>query len=82
MTFVYVSGLGTDSTAHGHVMWARVKGETENGLLRLPFKAVYMFRPFGIQPLHGIRSKTNLYQVRFPLHAEHDSAVMPITVPF
>jgi hypothetical protein len=39
-------------------MWARVKGKTENDLLKLPFKAAYMFRPAGIQPLHGIRSKT------------------------
>lgn len=62
MTFVYVSGTGTDSTEHGRIMWARVKGETENALLRLPFKAAYMFRPGFIQPLHGIRSKTKLYR--------------------
>jgi hypothetical protein len=40
------------------VRWARVKGKTENDLLKLPFKAAYMFRPAGIQPLHGVRSKT------------------------
>lgn len=62
MTFVYVSGAGTDSTEQGRSMWARVKGRTENALLRLPFKAAYMFRPGAIQPLHGIRSKTPLYQ--------------------
>jgi uncharacterized protein YbjT (DUF2867 family) len=62
MTFVYVTGAGTDSTEQGRVMWARVKGATENALLRLPFKAAYMFRPAAIQPLHGIRSKTQLYQ--------------------
>src|ERR1700692_3306319 len=62
MTFVYVSGAGTDSSEKGRVMWARVKGATENALLRMPFKAAYMFRPAVIQPLHGIRSKTNLYQ--------------------
>jgi uncharacterized protein YbjT (DUF2867 family) len=62
MTFLYVSGAGTDSTERGRVMWARVKGETENALLRLPFKAAYMFRPGFIQPLHGIKSKTKLYQ--------------------
>src|SRR5262249_36375270 len=61
MTFVYVSGAGTDSSEHGRSMWARVKGETENALLRLPFKAV-MFRPGFIAPLHGIRSKTALYR--------------------
>jgi uncharacterized protein YbjT (DUF2867 family) len=67
MTFVYVSGAGTDSTKHGRVMWARVKGETENALLRLPFKAAYMFRPGGIQPLHGITSKTKSYRILYAL---------------
>ena len=62
MTFVYVSGQGTDSSEKGRVMWARVKGATENGLLKLPFKAAYMFRPGIIRPLHGVRSKTALYQ--------------------
>jgi uncharacterized protein YbjT (DUF2867 family) len=58
MVFIYVTGRGTDSTERGNLMWARVKGKTENDLLKLPFKAAYMFRPAGIQPLHGIRSKT------------------------
>ena len=58
MVFIYVTGQGTDSTEQGRLMWARVKGKTENDLLRLPFKAAYMFRPAAIQPLHGIRSKT------------------------
>jgi len=62
MTFIYVSGQGTDSTEKGRVMWARVKGATENALLKLPFKAVCMFRPGIIRPLHGVRSKTPLYQ--------------------
>jgi len=57
MVFVYVTGRGTDSTERGSLMWARVKGKTENDLLKLPFKAAYMFRAAGIQPLHGIRSK-------------------------
>jgi uncharacterized protein YbjT (DUF2867 family) len=61
MTFTYVTGAGTDSSERGSSMWARVKGATENALLRLPFKAAYMFRPGMIQPLHGIRSKTPLY---------------------
>jgi uncharacterized protein YbjT (DUF2867 family) len=65
MTFIYVSGAGTDSTGRGRIMWARVKGETENALLRLPFKAAYMFRPGVIQPLHGITSKTRLYRVLY-----------------
>jgi uncharacterized protein YbjT (DUF2867 family) len=67
MTFVYVSGAGTDSSEHGRLMWARVKGKTENALLRLPFKAVYLFRPGFIQPLHGIRSKTAVYRVFYIL---------------
>ncbi|MEP6567976.1 MAG: epimerase, partial [Mesorhizobium sp.] len=58
MTFTYVTGQGTDSTELGRVMWARIKGKTENDLRKLPFKAAYMFRPGGIQPLHGVRSKT------------------------
>jgi uncharacterized protein YbjT (DUF2867 family) len=58
MVFIYVTGQGTDSSESGRLMWARVKGKTENDLLKLPFKAAYMFRPAGIQPLHGIRSKT------------------------
>ncbi len=61
MTFIYVSGTGTDSSEKGRTMWARVKGATENALLRLPFKAAYMFRPGFIQPLDGIKSKTKLY---------------------
>jgi uncharacterized protein YbjT (DUF2867 family) len=69
MTFIYVSGASTDSTEKGRSMWARVKGRTENALLRLPFKAAYMFRPGFIQPLHGIRSKTPLYQFIYDLTA-------------
>jgi uncharacterized protein YbjT (DUF2867 family) len=63
MTFVYVSGAGTDSTGRGRSMWARVKGATENALLRLPFKAAYMFRPGLIVPLLGIKSKTPVYRM-------------------
>ena len=62
MTFVYVSGAGTDSSEKGRSMWARVKGETENALFALPFGAAFMFRPGYIQPLHGIKSKTALYR--------------------
>ena len=67
MTFLYVSGLGTDSTESGRTMWARVKGQTENALLRLPFKAAYMFRPGFIQPMHGIKSKTALYRIPYAI---------------
>lgn len=69
MIFVYVTGRGTDSTERGSVMWARIKGKTENDLLKLPFKAAYMFRPAGIQPLHGIRSKTTWYQAAYVVAA-------------
>jgi uncharacterized protein YbjT (DUF2867 family) len=62
MVFIYVTGQGTDSTEKGRLMWARVKGKTENDLLKLPFKAAYMFRPAGIQPLHGVRSRTGWVQ--------------------
>jgi uncharacterized protein YbjT (DUF2867 family) len=62
MTFCYVSGAGTDSTEQGRMMWARVKGKTENDLLALGFKDAYMFRPGFIQPMRGIKSKTALYQ--------------------
>jgi len=69
MVFVYVTGRGTDSTEQGRLMWARVKGKTENDLLKLPFRAAYMFRPAGIQPLHGIRSKTAWYQAVYVIAA-------------
>src|SRR3984957_10840748 len=65
MVFIYVSGAGTDSSEHGRLMWARIKGKTENALLRLPFKAAYMFRPGAIEPLHGIRSKTAAYRIGY-----------------
>jgi len=64
MTFIYVSGAGTDSTEKGRVMWARVKGRTENALLRMPLKA-YMFRPGLIEPLDGIKSKTPAYRLLY-----------------
>lgn len=65
MTFVYVTGANTDSTEQGRVMWARVKGKTENDLLKLPFKAACMFRPGAIQPLHGIKSQTAWVQAMY-----------------
>jgi len=69
MTFVYVSGTGTDSSEHGRAMWARVKGKTENALLKMPFKAAFMFRPGYIQPLHGIRTKTRWYGAMYAVMA-------------
>jgi len=67
MTFIYVSGAGTDSTERGRSMGARVKGKTENELLRLGFRGAYMFRPGLIVPLHGIQSKTTVYRVFYTL---------------
>jgi uncharacterized protein YbjT (DUF2867 family) len=67
MTFIYVSGAGTDSSERGSSHWARIKGKTENALLGLPFKAAYMFRPGVIQPLHGIQSKTASYRIFYTL---------------
>lgn len=61
LTFCYVSGQGTDSSEKGPFMWARVKGKTENDLMRL-FPNAYMFRPGFIQPMKGVRSSTRLYQ--------------------
>lgn len=67
MTFIYISGAGTDGTEKGRTMWARVKGQTENALRRLPFKAAYMFRPALIVPLHGIKSRTFAYRISYAL---------------
>ena len=58
MKFIYVSGGGTDGTEQGKVMWARVKGQAENALKKMPFKAVFLFRPGFIKPMHGIGSKS------------------------
>jgi uncharacterized protein YbjT (DUF2867 family) len=76
MTFIYVSGMGADSTARGSVMWARVRGETENALLQLPFQGVYVFRPGVIQPLHGIKSRTALYRFFYTVFAPITPLIM------
>jgi nucleoside-diphosphate-sugar epimerase len=65
MTFIYVSGAGTDSSEQGRTTWARVKGKTENAILRLPFRASYMFRPAAIEAVHGERSKTSAYRLAY-----------------
>jgi len=65
LQFCYVSGQGTDSSEIGRVMWARVKGRTENALLNMPFNKSYMFRPGFIQPMKGIRSSTKLYNALY-----------------
>jgi uncharacterized protein YbjT (DUF2867 family) len=69
LTFIYVSGAGTDSSEKGRSMWARVKGKTENDLLAMPFRAACMFRPGFIQPQHGIKSKTGLYRALYAVSA-------------
>jgi uncharacterized protein YbjT (DUF2867 family) len=69
LTFVYVSGQGTDSSERGRQMWARVKGRTENALLGLPFRAAYMFRPGIIQPMHGVRSSATITRVAYAVLA-------------
>jgi len=61
MRFLYISGAGTDSTEHGRTMWARIKGETENAVLSLPFEG-YALRPGYIQPRHGVQSRNKLYR--------------------
>ncbi|MGA3287222.1 MAG: NAD-dependent epimerase/dehydratase family protein [Bacteroidota bacterium] len=63
MTFCYVSGTGTDSTEQGKMMWARVKGRTENHLTRLPFKAVYLFRPGLMKPTKGQKNVKPLFKM-------------------
>lgn len=61
MVFCYVSGSGTDSTEKGRSMWAKVKGKTENDLMRLPFKKAYMFRPGYMQPTKGMKNTLKGY---------------------
>jgi hypothetical protein len=63
MTFCYVSGTGTDSTEQGKMIWARVKGKTENHLTMLPFKAVYLFRPGLMKPTKGQKNVKPLFKV-------------------
>jgi hypothetical protein len=70
MVFCYVSGTGTDSSEGGRVMWARVKGKTENDLMKLPFKTVFNFRPGLIKPVDGQANIHPLYGLlgwTFPL---------------
>lgn len=62
MTFCYISGAGTDSTEKGKTMWARVKGKTENDLMKLPFKQVYNFRPGIISPTKGLKNTLSFYK--------------------
>jgi len=68
LVFCYVSGSGTDNTENGRIMWARVKGKTENDLLKLPFKDAYMFRPGYIQPIKGLKNAYKIYKVTGPFY--------------
>src|SRR5678809_1788279 len=67
LTFVFISGAGTDSSEKGRTMWARVKGKTENALLAMPFKAAFMFRPGYIQPIGDVESKTGWVQTAYDI---------------
>ncbi len=62
MVFCYISGAGTDSTEKGRMMWARVKGKTENDLAKLSFKKVYHFRPGIIKPTKGLKNTLSFYK--------------------
>jgi hypothetical protein len=62
MVFCYVSGAGTDSTENRKVNWARVKGKTENDLMKLPFKSVYAFRPGIMAPTKGLKNTLGFYK--------------------
>jgi len=63
MTFCYISGAGTDSSEKGRLSWARVKGKTENDLMKLPFKKVYAFRPGFMLPEKGAKNAHGYYAV-------------------
>lgn len=65
MTFVFVSGSGSDSTERGRIMWARIKGKAENAVLGMPFKGAYVFRPALIQAMRGVQSRTALYRIPY-----------------
>lgn len=67
MVFVFVSGTGADSTEQGPVMWARVKGRTENALLGMGFRDCYVFRPAGVEAMHGERSKARASRIGYAL---------------
>jgi len=63
ISFTYVSGSHTDSSEKGRVMWARVKGKTENDLAKLPFKGEYNFRPGAMLPFPGQKNWKSVYKV-------------------
>lgn len=85
MVFNYVSGTGTDTSEKGSVMWARVKGKTENTILSMPFKDAYMFRAGMILPEKGVKSSTGWYNMiyvifrpLFPLFKKSDNVTTSV----
>ena len=80
ITFCYVSGTGTDSTEKGKTMWARVKGKTENDLMKLPFKNTYMFRPGYIQPIKGLKNTYTVYKFLAPFYSVFETLFPNYTV--
>ncbi len=74
MVFVYVSAMGADSKGSSRIMWERVRGDTENALLKLPFRGVYILRPGMIEPMDGIKSRTAAYRWFYAL----TSPVLPL----
>jgi uncharacterized protein YbjT (DUF2867 family) len=68
MTICYVSGMGTDSSERGRTMWARIKGKTENDLMRLLFRQAYLFRPAFIQPTKGLKNTYTAYRLLAPFY--------------
>jgi uncharacterized protein YbjT (DUF2867 family) len=75
MTFIYISADGADSSEKGSVMWSRIRGKTENALLSLPFKGVYIFRPAFVEPLPGFESKTTSYRIIYRLISPFTSLI-------
>lgn len=69
MVFTYVSGVGTDGSEKGKSMWARVKGKTENDLMKLPFKDVYAYRPGYIEPIKGLKNSYKIYKIFSPFYS-------------
>ena len=72
LVFCYVSGAGADSSEQGRSMWARVRGKTENDLLKLPFAGAYIFRPAYVHAARGAVPQSRwlrvLYRVLRPLY--------------
>lgn len=63
MTFSFISGAGTDSSEKGRLMWARVKGKTENDLMKLPFKQVFAFRPGAMKHTEGQKNLSRMNRI-------------------